>query len=143
MSEETGSWFGDEDVLLADRVKWLAAEQSAGRGTVVSCAMCGGSGDDPDDPFAKCPMCRRVGAVLRGRPRAAGLGLVRAAVDHMLDLDDQSKHLTAEMSQAMIGDLIQDGELKPLATYLARYCDVIGSQAEAEQLAEEITAVLA
>lgn len=57
-------WYGKDDILRGDRVLWLAGEQQAGRGTVIRCRMCGGSGLDPDDPFDNCPACRGVGAVL-------------------------------------------------------------------------------
>jgi len=52
------------DIPIGNRVKWLADEQAAGRGTVVLCGICTGSGCDPEDPLDICKPCRAVGAVL-------------------------------------------------------------------------------
>jgi hypothetical protein len=52
------------DIPIGNRVKWLADEQAAGRGTVVLCGVCRGSGCDPEDPMDICTPCRAVGAVL-------------------------------------------------------------------------------
>jgi hypothetical protein len=59
-----GRWFGKEDVPIGERVKWLAGQQAAGKGTVIDCGMCGGDGMDPEDPGDNCPRCRGTGAVL-------------------------------------------------------------------------------
>ena len=64
---EPGRWSGKEDISRGTRVKWLADQQSAGRGTVTDCGFCGGSGYDPEDPGDNCPQCRGTGSVLAER----------------------------------------------------------------------------
>lgn len=64
-----GRWFGKDDVTRAERVKWQAGEQQAGRGTIVNCIVCGGDGTDPGDPGADCLACRGVGTAIDDRGR--------------------------------------------------------------------------
>lgn len=66
------------------------------------------------------------------------LVLIWLAVDHLLDLEGQDRQMVAEMSQDMLNDVITAGELGPLAGYVARYCDVIDSRADAERIAAAI-----
>lgn len=60
------------------------------------------------------------------------------AVDYMADLEGQAAVLVIEMSQAMLNDVIEGRGLQPLVSYVTRYCDVIGSEADAERIAGEI-----
>jgi hypothetical protein len=68
------------DIPIGHRVLWLANEQLAGNGKVVLCGMCGASGFDPDDPSDNCPLCRGVGASLRGdlRPTVTAVEIPRS-----------------------------------------------------------------
>src|SRR5215472_4134284 len=59
-----GRWFGRDDYTRADRVRYLAGEQQAGRGQVISCRLCGGDGADREDPSDDCPACRGTGAAI-------------------------------------------------------------------------------
>ncbi len=59
-----GRWFGKDDYTIADRVKYLAGEQQAGRGVIVNCGLCGGSGMDREDPSDACPACRGAGTAI-------------------------------------------------------------------------------
>jgi hypothetical protein len=87
-------------------VKWQAAEQAAGRGTITSCGMCGGSGGDPEDPSDDCPRCRGVGTVLSETPGQAGTRTPgRAAHDTWCaeddwdQLDDEARELWEETAR--------------------------------------------
>jgi hypothetical protein len=72
----------------------------------------------------------------------AQLNQVDSAVEHLASLEDQDSALVIEMVQAMLGDLIEDGTLRPMADYVRRYCDVVGNAQEADQIAAEIAADL-
>lgn len=67
------------------------------------------------------------------------LNRIYYAVDHMADLEGQDPVLVIEMSQAMLNDVIEGHGLKPLVSYVERYCDVIDSAADAERIASEIS----
>jgi transcription initiation factor TFIIIB Brf1 subunit/transcription initiation factor TFIIB len=69
----------------------------------------------------------------------AQLNQIYWAVDYIADLEDQDQTLVIEMAQAMLNDLIEGHDLKPMIDYVKRYCDVIGSAEEAEQLAADIS----
>jgi hypothetical protein len=60
------------------------------------------------------------------------------AVDYMSNLEGQDPTLVVEMSQAMLNDVIEGHGLKPMASYVKRYCDVLDSDADAERIADEI-----
>lgn len=66
------------------------------------------------------------------------LNRVYAAVDHLTELEGQDRSLVIEMSQAMLNDLIETEQLKPMREYVRRYCDVAGSAEEADEIAAEI-----
>jgi hypothetical protein len=68
----------------------------------------------------------------------AQLNRIFYAVEHMSNLEGQDPVLVVEMSQAMLNDVIEAHGLKPMATYVKRYCDVIDSEADAERIADEI-----
>jgi len=60
------------------------------------------------------------------------------AVEYMANLEGQDAVLVIEMSQAMLNDVIEGHGLKPMVSYVKRYCDVIGSEADAERIAGEL-----
>jgi hypothetical protein len=66
------------------------------------------------------------------------LNRIYAAVDHMANLESQDKGLVVDMSQAMLNDLIETGELKPMLAYVGRYCDVADGPEDAERIAADI-----
>jgi hypothetical protein len=66
------------------------------------------------------------------------LNRIYAAVDHIRDLDGQDQTLVLDMSQAMLDDVINGGELAPMIDYVTRYCDVYDSPAHARQIADDI-----
>ena len=43
-----------------------------------------------------------------------------------------------EMSQDMLNDVIEGHGLKPMVSYVKRYCDVIDSESDAERIADDI-----
>ena len=73
-----------------------------------------------------------------GGATTAQLNRIYAAVDHMADLEGQDAMLVIEMSQAMLNDLIETGDLAPMVEYVKRYCDVIDSAADAERIADDL-----
>lgn len=66
------------------------------------------------------------------------LNRVYWAVAYMTELDGQDRSLVIEMSQAMLNDVIERGQLAPMLDYVARYCDVIDGPGDAERIAAEI-----
>lgn len=66
------------------------------------------------------------------------LNRIYAAIEHFANLDGQDAMLTIEMSQAMLNDLIETGQLGDLAAYVRRYCDVIDGPEDAERIAADI-----
>lgn len=71
-------------------------------------------------------------------PATTQLNRVYAAVEYFANLEGQDPVLTIEMSQAMLGDVIEGRELAPMIEYVKRYCDVVDSPADAEQIAADI-----
>lgn len=69
----------------------------------------------------------------------ATLGTIRAAVDTLTVFEGQDRGLIIEMSQHMLQDVIDNGQLAPLADYIRRYCDVLDSSEEASTIAATIT----
>lgn len=65
---------------------------------------------------------------------------VNATIDRLTDEENRDDSLLLEMSQAMLGDLIGTGELKPLADYIAHYTYL--TRDESVRLAAEIEYVL-
>ena len=68
------------------------------------------------------------------------LSRIDAAIEFMANLEGQDPMLIVEMSQAMLADVIETGELRPMADYVKQYCDVIDSPEDAEQYAAMIAA---
>jgi hypothetical protein len=60
------------------------------------------------------------------------------AVDYMSNLEGQDPSLVIEMSQDMLNDVIEGRGLKPLVSYVRRYCDVIDSESDAGRIADDI-----
>jgi hypothetical protein len=66
------------------------------------------------------------------------LNRIYAAIDYMSNLENQDTMMTLEMSQQMISDVINTGEIKPMIDYVKRYCDVIDGPEDAQRIADEI-----
>jgi hypothetical protein len=66
------------------------------------------------------------------------LNRIYAAVDYVSNLENQDEGLIIEMSQQMLSDLINNGEIKPMIEYVNRYCDVTDSPDDAQRIAEDI-----
>lgn len=66
------------------------------------------------------------------------LNRIYATVDYMINLDGQDSVLVVEMSQAMINDLIESGQIEPIVNYVKRYCDVIDNPEMADEIAADI-----
>ena len=66
------------------------------------------------------------------------LNRIYAAVDYISNLEGQDTNLVLEMSQAMINDLINDGDIKPMIEYVNRYCDVSDSPEMTQEIADDI-----
>ena len=68
----------------------------------------------------------------------AQLNRIYAAVEYVANLEGQDRSLVIEMSQTMLDDLIERGELYPMVNYIRRFCDVIDGPADAERIAADI-----
>lgn len=68
----------------------------------------------------------------------AQLSRILGAVDYLCELEGQDRDLVLEMSQAMLGDVIEGRGLRPMAEYVRHYCDVADSPADADRIAAEI-----
>ena len=66
------------------------------------------------------------------------LNRIYNAVDYVSQLDGQDQTLALEMSQQMLSDLINTGEIKPMIDYVRQYCDVIDSPEDAQRIADDI-----
>jgi hypothetical protein len=63
---------------------------------------------------------------------------VYAAVDYFMELEAQDRSMVVEMSQEMLNDLIEAGQLKPMIIYVRRYCDCADSPEEIAEIAANI-----
>lgn len=63
---------------------------------------------------------------------------VYAAVDYLMELEGQDRAMVVEMSQAMLNDIIEESDLKPMVEYVKRYCDVYDSDDDAQRIADDI-----
>jgi hypothetical protein len=66
------------------------------------------------------------------------LNRIYAAIEHMAELEGQDPVLIVEMSQAMINDVIETGDILSMIDYVKRYCDVIDGPEDAERIASDI-----
>lgn len=66
------------------------------------------------------------------------LNRIYAAIEHMMELEGQDPTLVIEMSQAMINDAIETGDILPMIDYVKRYCDVIDGPEDAERISADI-----
>lgn len=73
---------------------------------------------------------------------AAELVIMRAAIAYFAELPGQDASLTVEMTEAMLDDLIVNGELGEMAAYVRRYCSVIDGPDQAKLVVLGITEVL-
>jgi hypothetical protein len=72
-------------------------------------------------------------------PITAQLNRIYAAVEYVADLEGQDRSLVIEMSQAMLNDVIEGGELAPMVDYIRRFCDVLDSAEDAERIAADMS----
>ena len=68
------------------------------------------------------------------------LNRIYRTIDFMANVEGQDNTLIIEMSQAMLNDFINEGELKPIVDYVKRYCDVLDNAEDAISIAEDIEA---
>jgi hypothetical protein len=61
-----------------------------------------------------------------------------SAVEFLANIESQDRTLTLEMSQQMLLDIMENGELRPMVEYIKRFCDVIDSADDAEEMARLI-----
>jgi hypothetical protein len=66
------------------------------------------------------------------------LNQIYAAINYMSELEGQDPVLVVEMSQAMINDAIERGDIFPMIEYVKRYCDVIDGPEDAGRIASDI-----
>lgn len=66
------------------------------------------------------------------------LNRIYAAVDYLSNLEGQDSTLVIEMSQQMISDLINRGEISSMFHYVKHYCDVYDSEEMAIEIASNI-----
>lgn len=66
------------------------------------------------------------------------LNRIYAAVEYISNLEGQDTTLVLDMSQAMLNDVINMNELKPMINYVRHYCDVYDDDAMAVEIAEDI-----
>jgi len=79
-----------------------------------------------------------MGSVKMDENTLAELQRIYAAVNYMSDLEGQDSQLIIYMSQAMLNDLIENGEIFPLIEYVKLYCDVIESPDDYQRIADDI-----
>lgn len=69
----------------------------------------------------------------------SNLRTIRAAVETISDKENQDPHMVVEMALEMLSDVIDGDGLKPMKSYVGRYCDVLdGGDAEASSVATYI-----
>ena len=66
------------------------------------------------------------------------LNRIYATVDAIVNEENQDRSMVVEMSQAMLNDLIEDGELKPIVDYIKHYGTIFDNAEEAEEFAAGI-----
>jgi hypothetical protein len=70
------------------------------------------------------------------------LVIARAALAYFAELPGQDDSMTIEMAEAMMDDLIVNGELGEMLAYVRRYCTVIDGPDEAKLVVLGITETL-
>ena len=66
------------------------------------------------------------------------LNRIYSAVDYMSNLEGQDRTMVIEMSQFMLNDVIESGNLRPMVEYVKMFCDVLDSPEDAEEIAADI-----
>jgi hypothetical protein len=66
------------------------------------------------------------------------LARIRDAVDYLADIETQDRAMVLEMSQAMLGDVIEGRGLRPMTEYIGRYCTLIDGPADVDRIAAGI-----
>jgi hypothetical protein len=72
----------------------------------------------------------------------AELIIARAALAYFAELPGQDDSMTIEMAEAMMDDLVVNGELGEMLAYVRRYCTVIDGVDEAKLVVLGITETL-
>lgn len=107
---------------------WASADDCDGASIEVN-------GELAHVPAAEMPKLVRALSAIQP---SAQLSRIYAAIDYMTNLDGQDHGLVIEMSQAMLNDLLEGRDLAPMVEYVKRFCDVIDSADDAEQIAADI-----
>jgi hypothetical protein len=68
--------------------------------------------------------------------------IARAALAYFAELPGQDDSMTIEMAEAMMDDLVVNGELGEMLAYVRRYCTVIDGPDEAKLIVLGITEIL-
>lgn len=66
------------------------------------------------------------------------LNRIYATVDAMFNEESQDRSMIVEMSQAMINDLIESGQIMPIVEYVKRYGTIFDNAEEMEEFAAGI-----
>ena len=66
------------------------------------------------------------------------LNRIYAAVEMLSNEEGQDQTLVIEMSQQMLNDLIENGRINEMNTYIRRYADIFDSQEDADEFAAGI-----
>jgi len=66
------------------------------------------------------------------------LNRIYATVDTMSNEESQDRSMVVEMSQAMINDLIESGQIMPIVEYVKRYGTIFDNAQEADEFAASI-----
>lgn len=121
-----------------DRIEvWASADDCDGASIEVN-------GELAHVPAAEMPkLTAALSAIQRTEHTGDGttptqLNRIYQAVDYMTNLDGQDRTMVIEMSQAMLNDLIEGRGLAPMVEYVKRFCDVLDSAGDAEQIAADI-----
>lgn len=66
------------------------------------------------------------------------LNRIYATVDALSNEESQDRTLVLQMSQAMLNDLIESGQIEPIANYIRKYNDIFDSAEDADEFAAMI-----
>jgi hypothetical protein len=66
------------------------------------------------------------------------LDRIKTAIDVMTDLEGQDRTQVIEMSQQMLTDVIETGQLYPMISYVKKYCTVADDENDYIEIAENL-----